>query len=154
MSNTKFIMTKKQELCQFKKKNYLYILQPKLDNHGSKIAIRYIRWIGPYVIEKVIPNNNYVVRRINTNKPHILHRISSRECNCDRPLDDSSKNEKLQRDKEITNPPDDLYTTEWEKEFKPMFDNPIPYQDPKVIDSRGVIQNYTPANHENQTFKH
>ena len=47
-------------------------------------------------------------------------------------------------------PQDDLYTVTWEAEFDPNFDNPIPYQNPNVIASRGIIENITPANPRNK----
>ena len=35
----------------------------------------YFRWTGPFVVQNVFPNNNYIVRRLNTNKTQILQRI-------------------------------------------------------------------------------
>ena len=54
---------------------YVYILQSKADHQGSKIPFTAFRWIGPYIIEKVLPNNNSLVRKIGTNKTQILHRM-------------------------------------------------------------------------------
>ena len=48
--------------------DFCFILQPLADHQGSKIPFREFRWIGPYVIEKVLPNNNYIVRKLNSNK--------------------------------------------------------------------------------------
>ena len=43
---------------KLKQSDYVYILQPKEDLQGSKIPFTDFRWIGPYIIEKVLPNNN------------------------------------------------------------------------------------------------
>ena len=98
-----------QDLC--------FILQPKADNQGSKIPIREYRWIGPYRIEKVLPNDNYIVRRLNTNKTQILHRIRLKKFVPNTPLEDKYAKEKLQPDDEIIIPQDDLYTISWEADF-------------------------------------
>ena len=58
-----------------KEKDYCFVLQPKADNQASKIPFREYRWIGPFVVQTVLSNDNYFVRRLNTNKTQILHRI-------------------------------------------------------------------------------
>ena len=45
------------------------------DHQGSKIPFRDCRWVGPFIVQKVLPNENFIVRRHNTNKTQILHRI-------------------------------------------------------------------------------
>ena len=72
---------KKAKSSPLKEKDYCFILQPKADHQGSKIPFRDFRWIGPYLVEKVLPNNNYIVRKLNTNKTQILHRIRLRKYN-------------------------------------------------------------------------
>ena len=42
---------------KLKQANYVQVLQPKADHQGSKIPSPKFRWIGPYTIEKVLPNN-------------------------------------------------------------------------------------------------
>ena len=49
---------KKTDASQLKQADYLYILQPKADHKGRKIPFTDFRWIGLYIIEKVLPNNN------------------------------------------------------------------------------------------------
>ena len=94
------------------------MLQPKADSQGSKIPFRDFRWIGPFVVRKVLPNNNYIVRRLNTNKTQILHRIRLKKFVPNTPLEDKYKEEKLQPDDEIILPQDDLYTIAWEADFE------------------------------------
>ena len=66
---------KKAKASPLKEKDHCFILQPKADHQGSKIPFRDFRWIGPYQVEKVLPNNNYIVRKVNITKTQILHRI-------------------------------------------------------------------------------
>ena len=72
---------KKAKASPLKEKDYCFILQPKADHQGSKRPFRDFRWIGPYLVEKVLPNNNYIVRKLITNKTQILHRIRLRKYN-------------------------------------------------------------------------
>ena len=59
--------------------DYCYILNPKADTQATKIPFREFRWQGPYKVEKVLPNNNYIVRRLGTNKTQLLHRFRLRK---------------------------------------------------------------------------
>ena len=108
---------RKAKAAPLSEKDFCFILQPKADNQGSKIPFRDYRWIGPYVIEKVLPNDNYIVRRLNTNKTQILHRIRLKKFVPNTPLEDKYSKEKLQPDDEIVIPQDDLYTISWEADF-------------------------------------
>ena len=78
---------KKTKASPLEEKDYCFILQPKADHQGSKIPFRDFRWIGPYRVEKVLPNNFYIVRRLNTNKTQILHRICLKKYNPEKPGD-------------------------------------------------------------------
>ena len=64
---------RKANASKLKQADYVFILQPKADHRGSKIPFTDFRWIGPYIIEKVLPNTNYLVRKIGSNKTQILH---------------------------------------------------------------------------------
>ena len=98
-------------------KDSSFILQPKADNQGSKIPSGDYRWIGPYIIENVLPNDNYKVRRLNTNITQILHRIRLKKIVPKTPLEDKYIKEKLQIDEEIVIPQEDLYTISSEADF-------------------------------------
>ena len=118
-----------------KERDYCFILQPKADHQGSKIPFRDFRWIGPYKVEKVLPNNNYIVRKINTNKTQILHRIRLRKYNPEKPPEGNYQETQWQTHDNIVIPQDDLYTIAWEAEFGGhLFDIPIIYTDPNAID--------------------
>ena len=64
---------------KLKQSDYVYNLQPKADHQGIKIPFTDFRWIVPYIVVKVLPNNNYVVRKIGNNKTQILHRMRLRQ---------------------------------------------------------------------------
>ena len=118
-----------------KGKGLLFILQPKADHQGSKILFRDFRWIGPYLVEKVLPNKNYTVRKLNTNKTQILHRILFRKYNPEKPPEDNSQETQWQIDDNIVFLQDDVYTIAREGDFGGhLFDIPIIYTDPNAID--------------------
>ena len=58
------------------------------------------------------------MRRLNTNKTQILHRIRLKKFVPNTPLEDKYKEERLQPDDEIIIPQDDLYTIAWEADFE------------------------------------
>ena len=125
---------KKTKPSSLKEKEYCFILQPKADQ-CSKIPFRNFRWIGPYLVEKVLPNNNYIVRKLNTNKTQILHRIRLTKYNPEKPPEDNYQEARWQIDDNIVVPQVDLYTIAWEAEFgEHLFDIPIIYTDPNAID--------------------
>ena len=102
----------------------------KADHQGSKIPFRDYRWVGPFVIQKVLPNGNYIVRRINTNKTQILHRIRLKKFVPNQPLEDNFREQQLHPDEEIVFPQDDLYIITCETDIGEQLitrgHNPIP----------------------------
>ena len=127
---------KKAKASPLKEKDYCFILQPKADHQGSKIPFRDFRWIGPYMVEKELPNNKYIVRKLNTNKTQILHRIRLRKYYPEKPPEENYSEAQWQTEDNIVVPQDDLYTIAWEAEFGGhLFDIPIIYTDPNAIDS-------------------
>ena len=67
--------------------------------------------------QKVLPNENYIVRKLNTNKTQVLHRIRLEKFDPNKHFEDNFREERLQPDEEITFPQDDLYTISWETNF-------------------------------------
>ena len=59
---------KEAKASSMQEKDYCYIIQPKVDHQGSKILIRNFGWIGPEVLEEISPNENEMVRKIETKK--------------------------------------------------------------------------------------
>ena len=115
---------RKANASKLKKADYVFILEPKADHQGSKIPFTDFRWIGPYIIEKVLPNNNYLVRKIGTNKTQILHRMRLRQFTPRQPLPDVPVTQReWQPDPEVAITHDDLYARAWECEYdEPIFD--------------------------------
>ena len=75
------------------------------------------------------------MRKLNTNKTQILHRIRLRKYNPEEPPEDTYQGAQWQIDDNIIVPQDDLYTIAWEAEFGGhLFDFPIIYTDPTAID--------------------
>ena len=108
---------RKAKAAPLKENDHCFVLQPKADNQGSKIPFRDYRWVGPFIVQKVLPNDNYIVRRINTNKTQILHRIRLKTFVPNQPLEDNFQEQRLQPDEEIVIPQDDLYVITWETDF-------------------------------------
>ena len=115
---------KKANASKLKEADYVYILQPKADHQGSKIPFTEFRWIGPYTIEKVLPNNNYLVRKIGTNKTQVLHRMRMRQFTpCQPPAHITVKPQEYKSDPEVSLNHDDLYARAWECDYEqPIFD--------------------------------
>ena len=134
---------KRANASKLKQSDYVYILQPKADHQGSKIPFTEFWWIGPYIIEKVLPNNKYVVRKIGTNKTQILHRMRLRHFTPRQPKPDTPvTSREWQPDPEVIIKHDDLYARAWECEYdKPIFDsdcdNLVPPNSPKVTVQSG-----------------
>ena len=63
---------RKAEAALLKEKDYCFILQPKDDSQPLKIPFKDCLWIGPFVIQKVLSNDNHIVRRVKTNKTQII----------------------------------------------------------------------------------
>ena len=116
---------RKANASKLKKADYVFILQPKADHQGSKIPFTDFRWIGPYIIEKVSPDKNYLVRKIGTNKTQILHRMRLRQFTTRQPLSDIPVTQReWQPDPEVVITHDDLYARAWECEYdEPIFDS-------------------------------
>ena len=115
---------KKANASKLKEADCVYILQPKADHQGSKIPFTEFRWVGPYIVEKALPNNNYLVRKIGTNKTQLLHRMRMRQFTPRQPpADITVKPQEYKSDPEVSLYHDDLYARAWEYDFEqPIFD--------------------------------
>ena len=78
----------------------------------------------PCIIEKVLPNNNYLVRKFGTNKTQVLHRMRMRHFTPRQPpVDITVKPQVYKSGPEVTLHRDDLYARAWEYDFEqPIFD--------------------------------
>ena len=123
-SKYKAYYDKKVNASKLKEADYKYVLQPKADHQGSKFPFTEYRWIGPYVIEKVLPNNIYLVRKIGTNKTQVLHGKQMRQFTPRQPpADIRVKPHENKPDPEVSLKHDDLYARAWEYDYEqPFFD--------------------------------
>ena len=73
----------------------------------------------------MLPNKNYLVRKIGTNKTQILHRMRLRQFTPRQSIPDVQTTRREWRpDPEVTIKQDDLYTRAWECEYdNPIFDS-------------------------------
>ena len=95
-----------------------------MDHQGSKIPLREFRWISQYIIEKVEPNNNFLVPKIGTNKTQVLHRMRMRQCTPRQPLADIRiKPQEYNPDPYVSLKNDVLYAIAWKYDFeRPFFE--------------------------------
>ena len=116
---------RKATASKLKQADYVFLLQSKADYQGSKTPFTDFRWIGPYIIEKVLPNSNYVVRKIGTNKTQSLHRERLRQFTPHQSISDIPVTQReWQPDPEVVITHDDLYPRAWECEYdEPTFDS-------------------------------
>ena len=123
--------------------DYCYILNPRADTQATKILLREFRWIGPYKFEKVLPSNNYIVRRLGTNKTQLLLRIRLGTLAPSAPLADNFiRGTNWQKDDNIIVTHDDLYAHTWDTNFgTDPFDTELPNNE------QDDIQEIVPMNH-------
>ena len=111
-------MTERPTL-QSSKNQILYVLQPKADYQGSRIPFTEFRWIGPYIIEKVLSNNNYLIRKNGTNNKQVLHRTRMRQFTPHQPqLTYESRHKNKRPDPDVSLKYDDLYARAWEYDYE------------------------------------
>ena len=81
--------------------------------------------MGPYIVEKVLPNNNYLVRKIGTHKTQVLHRMRLRQFTPRQPPADIRVNPyEYKPNPEVSINHDDLNARAWEHHYEqPIFDD-------------------------------
>ena len=115
---------KKGNASKLKEAEYVYVPQLKADHQGSKIRFTEFRWICPYIIEKVLPNSNYLVRKFGTNKTQVLHRMRMRQFTPRQPpADIRIKPHVYKPDPDVSLKHDDLYARAWDYDYEqPVFE--------------------------------
>ena len=110
---------KKISASKLKEADYVFVLQPKPNHQGSKVPFTDMRWIGPYIIEKVLPNNNYLVRKVGNNKTQALHRMRMRQFTLRQPpADRGLAPQEYKPDPDVSLKDDDLYARAWEYDYE------------------------------------
>ena len=83
-----------------------------------KLAFKDCIWSGPYIVVKVLSNNNYVVRRTGTRYTQTLHRIRLRLYAPNHRVPDVTvRREDYLPDPEVKTTHSDWYAQAWETEF-------------------------------------
>ena len=96
--------------------DYCYALHPKAHSQATKLPFREYLWTGPYIVVKTLPNNNYLIRKLQTNLTQILHRIRLRPFASSHKLPDISVAPKdFQQDTEVPIQHDDLFAMAWQE---------------------------------------
>ena len=110
---------KKATATPLKVNDYCYVLNPKADNQSMKFAFKDCIWTGPYIVVKVLSNNNYVVRRTGTRYTQTLHRIRLRLYAPNQRVPDVTvRREDYLPDPEVETTHNDWYAQAWETEFR------------------------------------
>ena len=108
---------KKANASKLKEKQYVYVQQPEAYHQGSEIPITDFRCIGPYIVEKALPNNNHLVRRLGTNKTEDFNRMKLRLFTPKQPIPDvQTTSQKWKPDPEVIIKHNDLYARAWESQ--------------------------------------
>ena len=109
---------KKATATLLKVNDYCYVLNPKADNQSMKFAFKDCIWTGPYIVVKVLSNNNYVIRRTGTRYTQTLHRIRLRLYAPNQRVPDVTvRREDYLPDPEVQATHKDWYAQAWETEF-------------------------------------
>ena len=83
-----------------------------------EFASKDCNWAGPYIVAKVLSNNNYVVRRTGTRYTQTLHRTRLRlYAPKQRVPDVTVRREEYLPDPEVKTTHDDWYAQAWETDF-------------------------------------
>ena len=116
---------KKTNASNIREQQNVCVLQSDADHKGTKIPFTNFRWIGPYIVEKALPNNNFLVRKFGANKTQVLHCIELRLFTPRQPIPDvQTTSQEPKPDLEVIIKHDDLYARVWEYEYEtPIFDN-------------------------------
>ena len=100
---------RKGNASKLKEQQYVFVLQPKANHPGSKVFSTEFWWIGPYMVEKALPNNNYLVQKHGTNKTQVLHRMRLRLFTPRQPFPDvQTTSQEWRPDREVIINHDDL----------------------------------------------
>ena len=116
---------KKATATPLKINDYSYVLNPKADNQSMKFAFKDCIWTSPYIVVKVLSNNNYVVRRTGTRYTQTLYRIRLRLYAPNQRVPDVTvRRDDYLPDPEVQTTHNDCYAQAWETEFgKVLFGN-------------------------------
>ena len=114
--------------------DYCYALHPKAHSQATKLPFREYLWTRPYIVVKTLPNNIYLIRKLQTNFTQILQRIRLRPFTSSHKLPDISVPPKdFQQDTEDTEVAiqhDDLFAMTWQELYQAHPTHPESRQPP------------------------
>ena len=121
--NYKAYYDKKAKASKLKEQQQMYVPQRKADHQRSRTLFTDFRWIGPYIVEKTLPNNTYLVPKLGTNKTQVLRRMKLRLFTPRQPIPEvQTTSQERKPDPEVIKH-NDPYARARESEFeKPIFD--------------------------------
>ena len=86
----------------------------KADRQGSIIPFTDFHWTGPYIVEKVLAKNNYLVRNDGTHETQVLHRMQLRPLTPREPIPDvQTTSQERKPGPEVMIKHDDLNVKAW-----------------------------------------
>ena len=111
---------RKANASKLKESVYVYVLQPKADHQWSKFHLQNFGGLA----RTVLPNNNYLVRKIGTNKTQVLHCNRMRQFTPRLTPDDIRITpQEYKPDPDVSLKHDYLYARAWECDYQqPIFD--------------------------------
>ena len=131
--------------------DYCYILNPKADNQSTKFVFQDCIWRGPYIVIKVLSNNNYTKRKIGTRYTQTLHRIRIRPYLSEQRVPDVT----VRANEYLPNPDvkvshNEWYAVSWEMDFGKQIDE---HETSKTTENNrhAEIQEVTNTNDEDTT---
>ena len=91
---------------------------------GVQFLLRNCGGLGRLLLKKLLPNNNYLVGKVGTNKAQMLHRKQLRQFTHRQPLPDVQITpQEWKPNPEVIIEHDDLFARAWECEYeRPFFD--------------------------------
>ena len=108
----------KASAAPLKVNDYCYILNPKADNQSTKFAFQDCIWTGPYIVIKVLSNNNYTIRKIGTRYTQTLHRIRIRPYLPEQRMPDVTvRSDEYLPDPDVKVSHNEWYAVSWEMDF-------------------------------------
>ena len=109
---------RKASAAPLKINDFCYILNSKAENQSTKFAFQDCIWTGPYVVIKVLSNNNYTIRKLGTRYTQTLHRIRIRHYVPEQRMPDVTvrANEYLP-DPDVKMSHNEWYAVSWEMDF-------------------------------------
>ena len=58
---------------------FVFLLTPEIQNQSERTKFNMMKWVGLYRVQKVLSDNNYIIRLVNSNKTQCVHRIRLRK---------------------------------------------------------------------------